>query len=158
MKKDIGGSLAGHPNTTRKKQVKFSCSNLNNIGLIPRDFRPDVDPDSFECETECINRLGREEEYVNRVGSGDPPQFVCIPYFVKGHDKPFYLYHEALLRTDLWKTFRKKILSFVPSCESCGSSKRLEIHHIKYRGFYSFFDPGNVMVLCRICHAWIHRR
>ena len=156
MKKDSVGCLPGQPKTRRIKQINFCCSNLNKLCLIRRDFWPDVDPDSIECETECINRLGREEEYMNGVGSGDPPQFVCIPYFVEGHDKPFYLYHEALLRSQLWHIFRKKIISTTPFCESCGSKKRLEIHHLTYRGFYSFFNPENVMVLCRSCHSWVH--
>ena len=158
MVKAREGRQPRQPTGTKNEQHSFGCSNLNRFVSIRRDFWPDINQDSLECETDCINRLGREEEYMNSVGSGDLPQFVCIPLFVKGHDKPFYLYHEALLRSPLWKTFRKKIIASSPFCESCGSGKRLLLHHIDYRGFYSFFDPKNVMVLCRSCHAWVHRK
>jgi hypothetical protein len=120
------------------------------------DFWPDIDPLSMERETEMINRIGREEEYINRMEPGSPAQSVCIPFFVKGRDKPFFLHHDILVTSNLWKLFRKKMIRNMKRCEVCDSRNHLQIHHIKYSGFYEFFDEKNIMVLCRTCHSWVH--
>lgn len=41
-------------------------------------------------------------------------------------------------------------------CEYCGSSFRLEAHHIKSRGAGGDDNRNNLIVLCHACHSNVH--
>ena len=66
------------------------------------------------------------------------------------------LYHieNAGLYPPDWRRIRKAVLTGCPFCQFCGSSKRLEVHHI----IPVHVAPGqgalgpNLIVLCRECH------
>ena len=123
---------------------------------VRKNFWPDLDQDSIEIETELINRLDREEEYMNRMEPDGPIRFGIFDYVAR-QEKGLY---GVLISSRLWKKFRKGIIRNVGECESCGyrdSLKLLQLHHVSYAGgFYRFFDPENVLVLCRDCHSWMH--
>ena len=60
-----------------------------------------------------------------------------------------------------WQTFRMAILerdSF--QCQKCGSSRRLEVHHVKSvrTAPELAWDPNNCAVLCAPCHTRATRR
>lgn len=69
-------------------------------------------------------------------------------------------------RSSKWRKIRKRYLKDNPTCEACGSSKKLEIHHIK--PFHSHpeleLDMMNLMTLCEnrkfgiCCHQLIGHR
>jgi len=46
------------------------------------------------------------------------------------------------------------------SCEACGSSKYLQVHHFYYKGNYSHlrYDNENAITLCRKCHFILHHQ
>ena len=40
-------------------------------------------------------------------------------------------------------------------CQKCGSSTRLQIHHLHYRNIYKE-EPEDLLILCRACHRAEH--
>ena len=70
----------------------------------------------------------------------------------------FELYSEQLKRNE-WKKFREFIFAVRgKKCESCGSTKNLQVHHIHYVSGRLAWEylPFDVMVLCGDCHKKIH--
>lgn len=71
-------------------------------------------------------------------------------------------YQEYLL-SDYWKEFSRQAKSlFNNKCWFCGSSKNLNLHHLRYckKTFYSDRKVKNnlrwFLVLCNECHANVH--
>jgi len=63
--------------------------------------------------------------------------------------------YDNYLKTEYWKNTRNKILKRDNyNCRCCGSKKKLQVHHDKYRGYYKerFSD---LRTLCQYCH-WYH--
>lgn len=54
-----------------------------------------------------------------------------------------------------WYAMRAKAKKEHPYCAYCGSSQRLEVHHIKSVRLHPelMFDMSNLLVLCHSCHA-----
>lgn len=69
-------------------------------------------------------------------------------------DKRAY-YREVYLSSDHWKALRSRKLSANPVCECCGTSKRLDIHHLNYRNLYDV-TLDDLQTLCRRCHHLEH--
>lgn len=68
-------------------------------------------------------------------------------------------YYEQLLKDERWKLFRLKVMSERGcSCEYCGSTETIQIHHTKYvKGRLPWeYEINDMRVLCRICHQRIH--
>ena len=71
--------------------------------------------------------------------------------------------NDTFLASSTWRRFRKWIISEIPYCESCLLSGNLnpiadkgqaQIDHIVRReDGGAFYDPKNISVLCRSCHA-----
>ena len=59
-----------------------------------------------------------------------------------------------------WKRIRDKYVSQHPFCERCFEKGRLvpvdEVHHIKPLSEGGTHDQGNLIALCKSCHAKIH--
>lgn len=58
-------------------------------------------------------------------------------------------------RSPKWSNTRKKHLENNPKCAACGSSKKLEVHHIKPVHLFPELelDPTNLITLCADpCH------
>ena len=53
---------------------------------------------------------------------------------------------QQILRRDGWR------------CQSCGAMSNLEVHHKQFRSHSGHDLEGNLITLCRACHAKIHRR
>jgi hypothetical protein len=53
-------------------------------------------------------------------------------------------------RSPKWSTIRKKFISRNPICAACGSSKNLEVHHIKPVHLFpeKELDINNLITLC----------
>lgn len=67
--------------------------------------------------------------------------------------------YKELLKTKEWKEYRERILvrdNYI--CKNCGSTKYLNVHHIKYiRGRKPWEYPEELLVtLCRDCHSKVH--
>ena len=72
----------------------------------------------------------------------------------------------GLKRSGEWRAVRRKFLLINPRCESCGGSKKLEVHHII--PFHERPDLelaySNLMTLCRrkrygvSCHLFVGHR
>ena len=43
-------------------------------------------------------------------------------------------------------------------CQTCGSSDRLQVHHIRSRGRLGDDTDENLITLCADCHGSIHRK
>jgi hypothetical protein len=163
MKKECR-DLPGSTNKAEDKQLNFSCSNLNNLVLVPRGFWKDLDDGDFEYETECINRLDREEEYLNGLGRDGHNRSGCIQTSTHSGINLSYEYKQIILSSKLWKDFRNLIITSRKRCQYCGTQFRVlgqvepNIHHLSYNGFYSYFNPENVLALCRSCHIEAHKR
>lgn len=68
-------------------------------------------------------------------------------------------YYNRLLEDKRWKEFRLKVLSERGcSCEYCGSTEIIQIHHTEYvKGRLPWeYDIKDMRVLCKRCHQRIH--
>ena len=76
-----------------------------------------------------------------------------VPNFV--NDKRNY-YREEYLKSPHWSELRNKKMQESRCCEICGSNHRLDVHHLNYRNLFDVVIE-DLQVLCRRCHASIHR-
>lgn len=59
----------------------------------------------------------------------------------------------ALVRSGKWPAVRRKHLACEGSCQSCGRTKDLEVHHIlPVHAGGNELDPTNLITFCRDCH------
>ena len=68
-------------------------------------------------------------------------------------------HYEHLLKDERWKLFRLRVMSERGcSCEYCGSTETIQIHHTKYvKGRLPWeYDINDMRVLCKKCHQRIH--
>ena len=68
-------------------------------------------------------------------------------------------HYEHLLKDERWKLFRLRVMSERGcSCEYCGSTETIQIHHTKYvKGRLPWeYDIKDMRVVCRTCHQKIH--
>lgn len=58
------------------------------------------------------------------------------------------------IRSSKWNSLRKQHLIKQPSCQACGSSKKLQVHHIDpvQNNPEKELDPTNLVTLCSSCH------
>lgn len=72
---------------------------------------------------------------------------------------PFYESEQSYydyMSSDAWKQERERqICEHGASCEICGSTNNLNVHHISYKRGASPLD-GDFAVLCRECHEKVH--
>lgn len=67
--------------------------------------------------------------------------------------------YKEQLKTEQWDKFRKLVLSKRgKACELCGSTKRLQIHHQKYKYGHKAWEYSinDVIVVCKDCHERLH--
>ena len=75
---------------------------------------------------------------------------------------------QSIYRTERWKRLRHGYLMHHPVCELCDArgivTLAVDVHHRRsfqvdvgaQRLFYAY-NAGNLMALCKACHAFIHR-
>lgn len=53
-----------------------------------------------------------------------------------------------------WRTLRSRWLVAFPRCAACGSTRRVEVHHVvpAHVDPSRVLDPENLISLCRLCH------
>jgi 5-methylcytosine-specific restriction endonuclease McrA len=66
-------------------------------------------------------------------------------------------YRKVYLKSDHWKKLRADKLGVNPCCEKCGSTKRIEPHHLRYKNLYDV-EITDLQTLCRKCHTLEHKR
>ena len=67
-----------------------------------------------------------------------------------------YVNYKEYIQSDKWvKTRCDAILYAEGKCESCGSDKNLQVHHINYDNL-GFEEPDDLIVLCGRCHMKEH--
>lgn len=60
---------------------------------------------------------------------------------------------KALVRSGRWPSVRRKHLASEGTCQSCGKSHDLEVHHITpVHAGGDELDPTNLISFCRDCH------
>lgn len=61
------------------------------------------------------------------------------------------------LKSPQWRKKRRKALELHGSkCGVCGSTERLEVHHLHYRTLFRESPRDDLRVLCHDCHALHH--
>lgn len=67
-------------------------------------------------------------------------------------------YRNVYLCSDHWQELRgAKFMQCGKRCELCGSTERIQVHHLNYRSIY---DVGlsDLQVVCHLCHQGIHEK
>lgn len=64
-----------------------------------------------------------------------------------------YTSYAAFLASDYWRTFGNSVRNL--NCFGCGSSVRLQVHHITYKRLGSELKT-DVVTLCSRCHVEVH--
>jgi predicted HNH restriction endonuclease len=75
----------------------------------------------------------------------------------KAEGRADFMALEALVRRVLASHSRKAMEQHGWRCARCRSSRRLEIHHRKYRSHGGTHRVENLEPVCRDCHKLIHR-
>lgn len=65
-------------------------------------------------------------------------------------------YHEYL-KSSHWRNFKKRYFASHPRlCAVCGSSEKIELHHVSYERLGNEREDSDVKPLCRPCHEVTH--
>lgn len=70
-----------------------------------------------------------------------------------------YLKYPGYLNTRYWEKVKESVHYYKKCCEDCGSTERLQVHHLNYRikGKELLGDNINKLkLLCRKCHISVH--
>jgi hypothetical protein len=60
------------------------------------------------------------------------------------------------LKTEFWKELSARKKKRCKKCSRCGSTKRLQAHHIRYRDDWYDTKLRDLKVLCYVCHKIEH--
>ena len=64
-------------------------------------------------------------------------------------------WYKKYLRSPIWLIRRNQIVAERKSCEVCGDTEKLEVHHLSYE--HLFDEPDEELLLtCDLCHETIH--
>jgi len=63
--------------------------------------------------------------------------------------------YKEYLQTKYWKRLKILIHKRDKVCKCCGSKKNLQVHHLKYRGFYKE-KLKDLVLVCGFCHNWYY--
>jgi len=63
--------------------------------------------------------------------------------------------YKDYLKSPKWKAIRESIISLSKSCERCGSTERLQVHHKTYDRIFNE-DYDDLELLCATCHSKEH--
>jgi 5-methylcytosine-specific restriction endonuclease McrA len=67
--------------------------------------------------------------------------------------------YRRYLDSDEWKERRDKILwRDNYECQKCGSTVRLQVHHLEYADKFGDEPDDALLTLCRNCHRQIHTK
>jgi 5-methylcytosine-specific restriction endonuclease McrA len=58
----------------------------------------------------------------------------------------YEILRQHVLRRDRWR------------CQSCGAMSNLEVHHKEFRSHSGHDSNENLITLCSVCHASVHRQ
>ena len=60
-------------------------------------------------------------------------------------------------RSSGWQSVRNNHIEVFSRCESCGSEKKLNVHHLKDYSHYPELElePTNLWTMCRKCHYFV---
>lgn len=67
--------------------------------------------------------------------------------------------YDTYMQSLVWAGIRRRKLERSHyQCEQCGTSKRLEVHHLTYERFGGDERMTDLQVLCKPCHEKAHGR
>ncbi len=67
-------------------------------------------------------------------------------------------YRTVYLKSDHWLALREEAKNVHgSSCEKCGSTFRIDVHHLNYREIYDV-HVDDLQILCRACHEVEHNK
>ena len=93
----------------------------------------------------------RKERFLDR----ESLEFTGTLFDISGYSNSRRQYNDYL-SSDQWRFTRKKALSRSEhKCEYCGSTERLQVHHLSYKHI-GRERPEDLIVLCGSCHTKIH--
>lgn len=64
-------------------------------------------------------------------------------------------YRSVYLASEHWADLRRRKLARNPTCELCGKSGQMDIHHVNYRRIFDV-QLHDLLTLCRKCHDEEH--
>ncbi len=68
---------------------------------------------------------------------------------------------KSKLNKDKWNELSKQMREMHPSCELCGATKNLQVHHVFCTKYYAKsilrYHPSNLLVCCPTCHFKSHK-
>jgi CRP-like cAMP-binding protein len=74
---------------------------------------------------------------------------------MRGHESPEY---QAYIHSPTWMAKRATALDAADHrCQVCNRAKHLDVHHRTYERFGGGELPGDLTVLCRVCHDLFHQ-
>ena len=97
---------------------------------------------------------------INKLKRHNKP---CNDNKKNGNDRKI---RQSYYRTTEWKKLRSAKLQEHPLCELCNEALAEDVHHIisfmsvsdEMGKMTLFYDPANLMALCRKCHNKMHQK
>jgi len=65
-------------------------------------------------------------------------------------------YYRQYIKSALWREIRAEKLKMNPSCQKCGSTKRVNVHHKNYDSLGLEDLKRDLQTLCEYCHRSRH--
>ena len=61
--------------------------------------------------------------------------------------------HNKKVKAEVWKAIGERFAPFDVQCQFCGSQDNLTLDHVIATASGGTDDPGNIQVLCSLCHS-----
>lgn len=108
-------------------------------------------------KSEFISNRNKEKWFRERVSKGLKKYFISNPRCKEGWYIQRYGINytpKKLKRSSIWRNLSKKIRD-KHNCARCGSSNKLDVHHIIPYKISKDNSLNNLVVLCRLCHKLV---
>ena len=74
----------------------------------------------------------------------------------RGKDTAWFHWYDKYLKCPEYRAKRAEKLENYPVCEKCGSSNRLEVHHLNYDNLFNEDIHNDLETQCYPCHIATH--
>jgi hypothetical protein len=117
----------------------------------------EINPDimSFSAEEFGVTDVEIEEAEKNLAIEKRRGEDITLPYIPEEPEEPVSRKKKSKRKTR--REIREAVISRDKCCTVCGKTSGLEVHHVIYRSKGGTDDMGNLVTLCKSCHAEKHK-
>lgn len=134
---------------------KYMEKNIENAIYWKRMAEINPDLMSFSAEEFGVTDEEIEEAEKNLAVEKRRGEDITLPYIPEEPKEPVSRKKKSKRKTS--REIREAVISRDKCCAVCGETSGLEVHHVIYRSKGGTDDMGNLVTLCKSCHAEKHK-